>query len=201
MQYAQKRRINPKIYIYCNGEVAEPVYFQEFKNYLKSNTIKISYKQFKALAPWELIKKVSNQRDLLNKQGKFYEKDGDQCWCVFDIDQYWKENQKEFEKAIKLAKQNNINFAWSNECFELWYLLHFQPLQSAIARKDYDSKLKTNFKKLDGKDYTKNSNVFMRLVQKQDNAIKNAKKIYKKDRVQENPSTSVFILVEEMKKR
>lgn len=164
MRYVKKRRISHKIYIYCNGEVAEPIYFQEFKDYSKSTAIKISYKRFKGLSPWDLIEKVIEEKKNLKKQHKFYEEDGDQCWCVFDIDEYWKQNQKEFVKAIKLAEQNTISLAWSNECFELWYLLHFQTLQTAVSRKDYDSKLKKHFQKLDGKSYSKNNKVFMRLV-------------------------------------
>ncbi|EPY2306137.1 RloB family protein [Clostridium sporogenes] len=47
---------------------------------------------------------------------------------------------------MTFAKKQGLNVAWSNECFELWLLLHFQNLSSAISRIDYYTKLETHFK-------------------------------------------------------
>lgn len=63
-------------------------------------------------------------------------------WVVFD-----KDDNKDFNEAIIFAKENGLNTAWSNECFELWILLHFQDLTAAIDRDDYTDKLNTHFKK------------------------------------------------------
>jgi hypothetical protein len=188
--------IKPKIRIYCNGEIAEPVYFQDFKDYLKSRAIIICSKRFKGLSPWELIKKVVAEKENLQNGGKFYDEDGDKCWCVFDVDEFWNQNPQKFTTAVKLARTKNIHLAWSNECFELWYLLHFQVLQTDISRRDYDRKLKKYFRKLDGKNYSKNSSAFGRLAGKQLFAIKNAKQIFRANKVEKNPSTAVFQLVE-----
>lgn len=65
-----------------------------------------------------------------------------EVWVVFD-----KDNNKDFDEAIAFAKSKGLNVAWSNECFELWLLLHFQNLNSAISRDDYSSKLSEHFKK------------------------------------------------------
>lgn len=78
-----------------------------------------------------------------------------EVWVVFD-----KDDNQDFDEAISLAKREGLNVAWSNECFELWLLLHFQDLKSAIGRNDYYSKLTTHFKNKninDGK-YNKNIN-------------------------------------------
>ena len=40
-------------------------------------------------------------------------------------------------KAINDATANDLKVAWSNEAFELWYLLHFIFLDTAITRKAY----------------------------------------------------------------
>lgn len=194
----KQQAINPRIYIYCNGEIAEPVYFKEFKDYLRSRTITISYNRFKGCSPWELIEKVAIEKSYLTSRNKFIVEDGDQCWCVFDIDEYWNQNPVKFKAAIKSAKENNIKLAWSNECFELWYLLHFQVLQTGISRKDYDTKLKAHFQHLGGKAYVKNSSIFARIMDKQPEAIKHAKQIFLANKVENNPSTAVFKLVEEL---
>jgi len=194
----KQHAINPRIYIYCNGEIAEPLYFKEFKDYLRSRTITISYNRYKGNPPWELIQKVAGEKATLTNKGKFVIEDGDQCWCVFDVDEYWNQNSTKFKAAIKQAKDDNIRLAWSNECFELWYLLHFQSLQTGVSRNDYYTKLKAHFRRLGGKAYTKNCSVFDRILGKQTDAIKNAKQIFQTDKVENNPSTAVFQLVEEM---
>ncbi len=62
-------------------------------------------------------------------------------WVVFD-----KDENIDFDEAIKLAEKKGMNVAWSNESFELWLLLHFQNLNAAIHRDDYIAKLNTHFK-------------------------------------------------------
>lgn len=57
-------------------------------------------------------------------------KNGDVIWCVFDRD----ENTDEMlEKARRKAAQGNLNIAFSNPSFELWFLLHFCS-QTAVLR-------------------------------------------------------------------
>lgn len=53
----------------------------------------------------------------------------DRVWLVFDRDDF-----PDFNKAIELARQNGLQVAWSNESFELWYLLHFQAPADRILR-------------------------------------------------------------------
>ena len=77
-------------------------------------------------------------------------------------------------------------------------MLHFQVLQTGVSRNDYTTKLKNHFRRLGGKAYTKNCSVFDRILEKQPEAIKNAKQIFHADKVDNNPSTAVFKLVEEL---
>jgi len=65
-----------------------------------------------------------------------------EVWVVFD-----KDENEDFDVAIALAKKEDLNVAWSNECFELWLLLHFQDLKAVIPRADYYSKIGYHFKK------------------------------------------------------
>jgi len=196
----KQHTIYPRIYIYCNGEIAEPTYFKEFKDSLRSRTITISYSRFKGSSPWELIEKVVAEKGVLTDRGRFVNADGDQCWCVFDVDEFWNQNPTKFKVAVKLAKDNDIHLAWSNECFELWYLLHFQALQTGVSRGDYSTKLRAHFKRLGGKIYTKNCSVFDQILKNQPAAIKRAKQIFRKNKIENNPSTAVYKLVEKINK-
>ena len=64
----------------------------------------------------------------------------DEVWAVFDKDDFKDEN---FNNAIKKAKDANIEPAYSNEAFELWYILHFQYLVTALNREQYKKILKS----------------------------------------------------------
>lgn len=69
-----------------------------------------------------------------HKKGKIY----DQVWCVFDRDSF---TAARFNDAIQLASHNNFSVAYSNESFELWYILHYEFLQAALTRHDYIDRL------------------------------------------------------------
>lgn len=194
------RKVGAKIYVLCNGELAEPQYFEEFKDQLAiPQQIIVRYKPFIHMAPWDFIKAAIAYRKELAEKDKFSAGYGDQIWCVFDIDNYWKDNKKDFGAALELAKKNKINLAWSNQCFELWYLCHFDATLSAMPRTDYHKKLKDRFKTNSLGNYSKNmKGVFELLRPFQHAGIKNAKKLYVKDNVGKDPSTAVYLLVEEM---
>ena len=54
-----------------------------------------------------------------------YIQDLDERWLVLDCDHYIKPNHlKSFQQAINRARQEKVNVALSNPCFELWLLLH-----------------------------------------------------------------------------
>jgi len=200
MMNKRSRKIGAKIYVLCNGELAEPQYFKEFKDQLAiPQQIIVRNKPFIHMAPWNFIEATIQYKEELIEKDKFAVSYGDQIWCVFDIDNYWKDNQKDFSAAVELAKKNKINLAWSNQCFELWYLCHFDATLSAMPRADYHKKLKDRLKKNGLGVYTKNMQGAYNLLRPfQHDGIKNAKKLYVKDNVGKDPSTAVFLLVEEM---
>jgi phosphoribosyl-ATP pyrophosphohydrolase len=121
----------------------------------------------------------------------------DQVWCVFDKDDFPKKN---VEEAFELAHKEQIQVAYSNQSFELWYYLHFTYHDAALHRSDYIEKLKDKF----GFQYRKNDpDVYFHLLDLQENAIKNAKKLSSSYGEAENvancdPYTSVYLLVEEL---
>lgn len=130
-------------------------------------------------------------------------KNSDVCWVVFDKDDF----NKNFDKAINEAEAKNLKVAYSNECFELWFLLHFDLITSAIDRTNYDTKLSVNLRKLTKNSKTKYSKIskdmYSLLKHKEKDAIRNAKKlldIHKNEKsfLKKNPSTTVHLLVENL---
>jgi hypothetical protein len=126
---------------------------------------------------------------------------------VFDKDDF----DKNFDKAINKAVKNNLKVAYSNEAFELWFLLHFSFINSAITRKDYNKKITENFRRLTGNkkykyDKVKDVQLLIKEIKdKESGAIKNAKKLLKQHEnkgsfLKKNPSTTVHLLVEKLNK-
>ena len=112
--------------IVCEGEKTEPNYFKSFKTNVKSFIYTI-----------DTLGEGSNTRDLVrrtirarNNSSQEY----DSVWAVFDRDSF---NPNNFNGAIQLAESNNIKVGWSNEAFELWYLLHFQYRNTSMSRTEY----------------------------------------------------------------
>lgn len=190
-----RRRIFPRIYILCNGEILEYTYFSDFRDHIARARNIIVRKDFKGLAPWQLIEKAIAYKSSI----KGFDPD-DQVWCVFDVDDYWKDNQEKFEDAIKKAKENDIKLAWSNECFELWLLLHFQVVSGEIPRKDYHEKLKLAFKAHKLGVYKKNgAEMFPKTFGFIETGLSNARQLPKPKIISKNPSTGVAPLIEKLR--
>ena len=176
------REVKQRFLIVCEGEKTEPNYFQSFR--VPKVVIEIKGLGYN---PSKLVEAANELKS---------EDEYDQVWCVFDRDDCPKQD---FNSAISSAKSSKIQVAYSNEAFELWYVLHFEFLNTGIPRKDYITKLAS----LLGKKYEKNSKtIYDDLIDKQDTAIKNSKKLleqYKPSKPeQDNPSTTVHLLVEQL---
>ena len=123
-------------------------------------------------------------------------------WAVIDKDDW---SKQQVNGAIKRAKDLGICIAISNEAYELWILLHFQPLSRHTHRNELNSKLKTIFRDRFGIDYSKSSqDIYAFTVGLQSEAIKNAKQLVAMqkrnngllDPCENNPLTMIFELVE-----
>lgn len=178
-----------RILIVCEGEKTEPEYFKAFR--ISSAVIKI---EGTGANTFSLVQKAIQIQKTARKNRETF----DQVWCVFDHDDFPSEN---FNKALELAKKKNFHVAYSNEAFELWYLLHFCYMDSAIHRSAYIKKLENHLKA----PYQKNSpDMYDLLLSKQNEAIRNATALLSKyqpsNPEQDNPSTTVHLLVQELNK-
>ena len=188
-----KKEQLPIILIVCEGERTEPNYFDQFEvtnitidpRGIGDNTIR-------------LVKYAINE----SKRNDY-----DQVWCVFDKDSFPKDN---FNNAVQLAQNNDFGIAYSNESFELWYILHFEYLNSQITRDQYIKKLNNIFKSKKDEgfpdSYEKNDpNIYRILKPYQHVALKNAQNLsnnYESELIPSSatqcPVTYVYKLVEEL---
>ena len=122
-------------------------------------------------------------------------------WAVFDKDDV---PLAYFDNAISVAANKGWHTAWSNDSFELWYLLHFEFLQSGITREQYKQKLTAHCQKIGIAKYEKNDpQLIEALYPLSSIAIKNAYRLEKNydDWIPSSkrlPCTTVHRLVQEL---
>jgi RloB-like protein len=79
--------------------------------------------------PLELVRAaVKLKREKENEARGWAKKYWPTVWCLFDRDDHNGVNE-----AVKLAKGNEIQVAYSHPCFELWRLLHYQNYTSTFG--------------------------------------------------------------------
>ena len=191
------RETRKKFLIVCEGEKTEVNYFKAFT---VPNKIEVRVKG-EGKNSLSLVEKAIKMIDNLKKDDSF-----DQIWCVFDKDNCSKE---QFNQAERLAKENNVKIAYSNEAFEIWFILHFQYLDIATSRSEYLTILTKQMQKYgllnEQEKYEKNrEDMYEKLKPYQRTAITNAAKLIqdrdeaKKHPFDANPSTTVQELVQEL---
>jgi len=183
------REIIDRFLIVCEGEKTEPNYFRKFP--INKDIVEIKVEGAGYVTDSLVAKAIELKEKAIQEKRPY-----NQVWCVFDKDSNPSHN---FNRAIQLAKNNNIKIAYSNEAFELWYLLHFEYLQSALPRNRYIDKLSI----LLGHAYQKNSIImYDELRNKQKKARLFADKLLQSypifNPANNNPSTTVHLLVKEI---
>lgn len=184
-----KKKRKPPILIVCEGEKTEKLYFEAFR--VTSVVTHVVGKGFNTLS---LVKEAIRIRDEAKDDGIHYTK----VWCVFDKDSF---SADSVNAAHALAKKSKIETAYSNEAFELWFLLHFSYFNTGLSRSEYKHKLP----QLLGLSYEKNlNNMYLMLLSRQQVAIKNAERLalqYASPNFPgDNPFTQVHLLVKQLNK-
>jgi len=182
-----------RILIVCEGEKTEPNYFRAIQRELPEHVVELEIcgEGFNTL---RLVEEAQALRDK-RAMGDY---SFDQVWVVFDRDSFPADH---FDNAITKAQSNGINAAWSNEAFELWYVLHFECRTTAMPRAEYQNKLSTMI----GRRYAKNAlDIYQVLASmgSQASAIKWAQRLHKEATdahvtpANANPCTTVYQLIE-----
>jgi hypothetical protein len=201
-----KRNKRKYYLIVCEGEASEPNYFEVLKQDLPKGVL-TAYQI-------NIAGTGRNTQSLIDEAFRLqtvYEKNStrkiDRLWVVFDRDSF---SAQDFNGAIQRCHNSDVGCAWSNEAFELWYLLHFQYYENAMSRRDYKDMIESCLKPLLGEDfrYEKNGKQMYALLKEHgnlDDAIRNAKRLAgqfagRQDYSSHNPCTMVWVLVEELLK-
>ncbi|PHK17632.1 RloB family protein [Spirosoma sp. 209] len=191
--------------IVCEGTKTEPLYFEGLKKNLPPHVLELIDLSIEGTGRNTLG--VINEA--LKAKARIESQPGrviDETWTVFDRDSFPNQN---FDNAIAKAQELGVYCAWSNEAFELWYLLHFQHFQQAIRREHYQKLLEKELSRCMGKSYQydKNSQDVYNLLKQfgnEEQAIKRARQLEQQfagrtDYANHNPCTRVYALVERLR--
>lgn len=127
-----------RYYIFCEGQQTEPQYFNGFKKYIESNPI------YKDMVLVEIEPCGAETMRVIGQAEEYVRKNKitkGQIWCVYDKDSFPAERfNGVLERAEALNLQNEdvqYHAAWSNECIEFWFILHFSYYTSNNHRSEY----------------------------------------------------------------
>lgn len=146
-----------QIYIFCEGEKTEPQYFQEFANAIRKNPI---YKNSVSVAPIGVGKSTLC---VVNDAQEYAEKNnikGASIWCVYDKDDFPEDDFNSAEQKLTSLREKDKNkyyAAWSNQCVEYWFILHFDYYIANNHRTDYIKYLNDKFSDIGLDKYKKNN--------------------------------------------
>lgn len=182
-----------KRYLICTEGKTETIYFGHYRSSTGPVVMALDKSDHKV----SLVKKTIEERDVRIQAGEFDE-EIDEAWVVLDRDAnpLNRVDKAHFNRALELAKINNIHIAYSNDAFELWFLLHYQDLWAATHRDQLCRILSTHR----NEKYEKPLDLYKEIKSQRSMALKRAAKLLKSDLSPAdcNPSTTIHILVEKL---
>jgi len=175
-----------KFLLVCEGEKTEPLYFESFKPVCR-NPIALEVLEGEG-DPLSVVETAIQYK-------QDYPEEFDEVWVIFDHDSF---DKGKLHTAFDKAKSADINIAFTNEAFELWFILHYELIVTSMSRTAYQKKLSS----LLDKEYEKNDkNMFGTLRPKLFQAMQHASLLgkgipkYSHEAIDTNPFTGVHHLV------
>lgn len=187
--------------IVTEGTKTEPQYFQSIKDIINRKyrdriRLDISGEGLNTISLFETAKSKAARNPNVYRH----------VWVVYDTDDFPAENVNRTEELCEQNSNDETTYhaIWSNQCIELWYLLHFSFFQSDIHRSEYWSKLTEYLEGIGAGSYTKGRpDMFEVLEPFIKRGIANAKKLDDRNKGKKPssaaPGTKVYELVEMLK--
>ena len=172
----RRKMIQPEYHlIVTEGTETEPPYFNAMGAVINNRfpdkiNVKVEGKGDNTLSLY------SKAKELAAKTANVYR----HVWVVYDTDDFPASHIDETARLCEADSNDETTYhaIWSNQCVELWFLLHFSFMQSDLHRSEYWPKLTEILKSLGEGEYRKNRDDMYRILYLHMNdAIVNAKKL------------------------
>ena len=196
------KRIQPEYHlIVTEGTKTEPAYFEAIKNEINRRHPQKIQLQIEG-AGLNTVSLFEKAKALVAISPNVYK----HVWIVYDTDDFPADH---INRTAELCVQNSTDdmqyhAIWSNQCIELWYLLHFSYFHSDIHRQGYWPKLTEWLKNIGAGEYSKGRpDMYEILKPYMEIAIANAKRLDQmnagKPPASSAPGTKVYELIELLK--
>lgn len=169
-------KIRPEMHlIVTEGTDTEPAYFGAIREIINKD-----YPEKIQLKVWGLGDNTVSLFEKAKRLAKENPNGYRHVWVVYDTDDFPAEH---IDRVVYLCAENSTeeidyHAVWSNQCIELWFLLHFGFMQSDIHRSEYWPKLTECLKKIGAGEYAKNREDMYHILRTyMDTAIANAKSL------------------------
>lgn len=127
-------------------------------------------------------------------------------WVVYDTDDFPKDRINEVAALCRMnsTEETEYHALWSNQCIELWYLIHFSYMHSDLQRDEYWPKLTQCLESIGAGKYEKNRPDMYELLRPYlETAIASAKRLDQENAnlppSRSAPGTKVYELLEKLK--
>ncbi|WP_370677172.1 RloB family protein [Pleomorphomonas sp. PLEO] len=128
----------PRIIIYTEGEKTERDYFEEMRRTFRSVVVDVEIIGG-AGVPLTIANEAALAARTARRQGRNQSYTRyDEFWAVFDRDEH-----PNVTEAISKCRAAKVGVAFSDPCFELWLILHFQDFDRPDHRHDVQRHLET----------------------------------------------------------
>ncbi len=177
--------------IVCEGAITEPQYLLGFTRACRNPRVRIEVSD--EHGDPKFLVETAKQRKKQAEEDAAREHDDnlafDSVWCVCDVDDHHR-----LTDAKHMARDNEIDLAVSNPCFELWLLLHFRDSPGMQHRDKIRAMLRAEVPDYDKHvDYPKYAAGYPQAVTRAARMDESAERDGEAGR---NPSTGVYKLTE-----
>ena len=198
----RKVKIYPEYHlIVTEGTNTEPAYFEAIREIING--------QYRERIKLDVSGVGNNTINLFSKAKQLASENANgyrHVWVVYDTDDFPAEH---IDKVVELCMESSTeettyHAIWSNQCIEVWFLLHFCYMQSDIHRTEYWVKLSEWLKNIGAGEYKKNrKDMYQVLRPFMDIAIANAKRLETVNQgklpSKAAPGTRVYTLIEKLR--
>ena len=199
---SRKVKLQPEYHlIVTEGTETEPQYFNAIKRIVNENYRDRIQLQIEGMG--------DNTLNLFEKAKRIAFESANEykhVWVVYDTDDFPAENVNKTAVLCENASTDELTFhaIWSNQCIELWFLLHFGYYQSDTYRSEYWPKLSYYLNEMGHGDYSKNRDDMYDILRPyMDAAIANARRLneFNKGKTPSDsaPGTKVYEIIEKLK--
>lgn len=194
-------KIQPEHHLIATeGVRTEPAYFKAIQTIINS--------KYREKIQLKTIGIGNNTLNLLNKVKKYVKNNKNiykHVWIVYDVDDFPEESVNKVVSSCKALSNSETKYhaIWSNRCIEIWFLLHFDYIDSEISPIEYYTKLSRYLAGIGRGEYKKNRRDMYDILEPyMEVAIQNAKCLantnLNKTAYDSRPGTEVHKLVEKL---